>query len=81
MQVYFALGSPGGLVFCHDMQTSRSFVLSFENVGKVETNNSRSYKTFVQGVICTGMEHQEKTWIVGLSVLFSLVTLKMLRES
>lgn len=81
MQVYFASWSPRGVVLCHGMQTSRGFILSFEKVGNVEMNNSRSYMTFVQEVICTGMEHQEKTWFVGLSVPFLRVTLKMLRES
>lgn len=70
MQVYFASWSPRGLVLCHDMQTGKSFMLCFEKVGKVEMNNSRRYKTFVQGVIYSGMEHQEKTWIVGFSVAF-----------
>lgn len=30
----------------------------------VELNNSRRCKTFIQGVMCIGMEHQEKTWII-----------------
>lgn len=70
MQVYFASWSPRGLVLCHDMQTGKSFILSFEKMGKVEMKNSKSYRTFVQGVIFSGMEHQEKTWIVGFSVAF-----------
>lgn len=52
------------------MLTGRSFIFSFDKREKVEVNNSRSYKTFIQGVICTDMEHQEKTWIIGLSVPF-----------
>lgn len=36
----------------------------------VKLNNSKNCKTFIQGVMCTDMEHQEKTWIIGLSVPF-----------
>ena len=70
MEVYFTSWSPGDLMLWHDTQSGRSFVLSFEKEEKVEVNNSRSYKTFIQGVICTGMEHQEKAWIISLSVPF-----------
>lgn len=70
MEAYFASWPLRVLMLWHDMQTGRSFIFSFDKREKVEVNNSRSYKTFIQGVICTDMEHQEKTWIIGLSVPF-----------